>query len=83
FAVDGVSGTFVGIHNRFAYQETLAVGGYQESVDAVIVASKAQFADRWLPTRNVRVFVSGKAYTIKAVSEDEVQYTFGLMGINS
>jgi hypothetical protein len=82
FVVDGVPGQFHGVFNRHEYQETLMVGGFQEEVDATLVAPKGQFSGVWIPNRGKRLFAQNKAFTIAAVSEDAVSYTFGLKGIN-
>lgn len=82
FVVDGIPGQFTGVFNRHEYQETLMAGGFQEEVDATIVAPKAQFAGVWIPNRGKRLFALGKAFQIALVAEDAVSFTFGLKGVH-
>jgi hypothetical protein len=82
FVVDGVPGQFHGVFNRHEYQETLMVGGFQEEVDATIVAPKAQFTGVWIPNRGKRLFAQNKAFVIALLAEDAVSFTFGLKGVN-
>jgi hypothetical protein len=82
FTVDGVAASFTGVYNRHAYSETLSIGGYEETVDGTLIASKAQFEGVWTPNRGKRVFVQEKAHKIVGVAEDAWSYTFSLIGVN-
>jgi hypothetical protein len=82
FTVDGVSGTFTGVYNRHQYSERLSIGGYEEDVDATLIASKDQFEGAWTPVGGKRLFVQSKAHKVLGVTEDEWSFTFTLTGVN-
>lgn len=82
FTVDGVDATFTGVYNRHQYTETAIVGGFEESVDATLLAHKDQFSEVWTPNRCKRLFIQNKAHQVVGVTEDAWSYTLSLVGIS-
>jgi hypothetical protein len=80
FTIDGDTKKYTGTYDQDAKRQELGDGGFAESISAIIVARKTQFASR--PSEGKRVSCEGKRYVISGVDEDSHSYTFRLQSPN-
>jgi hypothetical protein len=81
FTIDGDPKTYLGTFNAYDKAQEIGPGGYEENIDATLVASKPQFGT-YRPKNGVGVTVMGQRFKAARVTEDQASWAFQLTGLH-
>ena len=79
FTIDGRPSYYVGTFNAYDKAQQIGDGGYEENIDATLVASIAQFGT-YTPKNGIRISVAGQRYVAARVIQDSASWAFQLTG---